>query len=70
MHIMYTLCIPWCFSEGVDTVSEHNEGLRPGCFVAMEAVSWLIENFEEQTSRDQVVEVLQVSHVTIHDAWP
>lgn len=54
------------FSDGVDILSDHNSGLRSGCFIAMEAVDWLVENFEEQTSRAAVVTVLQVNSECCH----
>ena len=54
------------FSDGVDLLSHHS-GLRSNCFVAMEAVRWLMERLSDAITRAEAVKILQVcwdQHIT------
>ena len=46
-------------SNGVDLINPE-KGLKPGCFVSMEAVNWLMENLIGEITRKEVVVLIQV----------
>lgn len=52
----------WC-REGVDLLG-HQPGLRPNCFVAMEAVKWLMDKISGTVTRAEAVKAFQVT--TLH----
>ena len=46
------------YSDGIDFLVQQT-GLRPGAFVAMEAVRWLVETVEGVASRQDATRLLQ-----------
>ena len=58
VHIYVTVYNYKC-SNGVDLINPE-KGLKPGCFVSMEAVNWLIDNLIGEITRKEVVVLIQV----------
>ena len=51
-------------SDGVDFLG-NQPGLRRGCFLAMDAVKWMMENVKRVKTRKEAVEILQVLYTHV-----
>ena len=63
VHIYVTVYNYKC-SNGVDLINPE-KGLKPGCFVSMEAVNWLIDNLIGEITRKEVVVLIQVRGICV-----
>ena len=61
-NIYIIKCITFMYRGGIDFLGQQS-GLRVGCFVAMEAVRWVMDNVHEVGSRREAIKVLQVRYI-------